>query len=119
MVASTLFSPNLGICVISSLLQLQSKSPNIFSIKTIVSMGVHESNRGLCAALVRKFLKLGCIYTDASHPSPNPDNPKSSLCADVLSRIVARGCDTKELRAVAAKGTDSITKLGSIQSLGL
>jgi hypothetical protein len=43
-------------------------------------MGAHESNRGLCAALLRMYHALGCM------------SDETQRCKDIAQRISARHC---------------------------
>lgn len=49
------------------------------------SMGAHESNKGLCAALLRAFATYGCT-ADAGKEDASP------RCTGLLERMIARGC---------------------------
>ncbi len=59
-------------------------------------MGAHETNKGLCEALVRAFLVAGCNTVDTG-ANPTADKARSSIdhafdCTRILERLRARGC---------------------------
>lgn len=60
-------------------------------------MGVHESNKLLCAALARKYLKLGCSGKESQDGAAENDVSKPELCRALLERILARKCDTSAI----------------------
>lgn len=59
-------------------------------------MGVHESNQGLCAALLRGFETLKCSASDLGagdiQSVQQVEGPYSVTCKDLLARLIDRNC---------------------------
>lgn len=59
--------------------------------KRVVTMGAHESNAGLCGALLRAYITFRC-----SEEQRRGDK-NGGECAKILERLAARGCTTKSV----------------------
>lgn len=60
-------------------------------------MGAHETNKGLCEALVRAFVIAGCNKVDTQSNIATTHNHRNKTdltadCAHILERLRARGC---------------------------
>lgn len=68
-------------------------------------MGAHESNRGLCKALLRAFETMRCHQSIPKNSNESPNLLHTSqlddMCNDIVHRLIVRQCPLPDVIADA------------------